>query len=129
MTTLGEVDYYGSAGTRYPEEDNPKGQTRETVPRRNRPMVSDSWTLPRLLLYYSCIYCSMERELERELKRYERRYGGPGISKPAYRGFDYHCPNCDKDVRSTNHNGIMNCPICGDSPGALVLGRGPKSDR
>lgn len=66
-----------------------------------------------------------DAELAVTLLAFQRRYGGPGISTPADVGPDYHCENCDKDVRGVSRpNGdVFVCPFCGETPGFLGVGR------
>lgn len=66
-------------------------------------------------------------ELAVALLAFERSFGGPGISAPCKRGADYHCPNCEADVRGITLDGqVLRCPLCGETPGALTIGTGPK---
>lgn len=69
-----------------------------------------------------------DAELAVTLLAFEKQYGGPGVSSPAVRGFDYECQNCEENVRGvTRPDGPpMACPLCGEHPGALTLGRGPQ---
>lgn len=69
-----------------------------------------------------------DTELALSLWHFEKCNGGPGISAPAAAGFDYHCPDCEENVRGvTKPNGnVVGCPLCGAEPGMLTLGRGPK---
>lgn len=65
-------------------------------------------------------------ELAVTLLAFEKTFGGPGIHNPATAGQHYHCPNCEEDVRGVSRDmeSIIACPLCGDTPGLLVLGRG-----
>lgn len=49
-------------------------------------------------------------------------------SQPANVGFDYYCESCEENVRGVSRpNGeVLQCPLCGEGPGMLTLGRGPK---
>ena len=69
-----------------------------------------------------------DSELALSLWHFERRFGGAGLAAPADTGYDYHCSECETNVRgiSAPDGRIMACPICGTEPGALTLGRGPK---
>lgn len=66
--------------------------------------------------------------LRKSLSDFEKHYGGTGLPRPAVAGADYRCPNCDENVRgvSGDDGSVLNCPICGDAPGALTIGRGPQ---
>lgn len=69
-----------------------------------------------------------DTELAVTLLAFSKQYGGPGISRPAIRGFDYECQTCEENVRGVTRpdGAVLACPMCGESPGALTLGRGPK---
>lgn len=63
------------------------------------------------------------------LLTYEKHYGGPGRpGVPANCGFDYHCENCEENVRGVSRPSaqVVACPLCGEEPGMLTLGKGPK---
>lgn len=49
-------------------------------------------------------------------------------SQPAAAGADYFCENCEENVRGVSRSAstILTCPLCGEQPGMLTLGRGPK---
>lgn len=65
-------------------------------------------------------------ELAVSLYMFARKFGGPGIGSPAARGADYHCPECDADVRGVSIDGeVLLCPMCHHQPGLLTLGTGP----
>jgi len=68
-------------------------------------------------------------ELAVTLLAFEKRFGGPGrTGAVADVGASFYCPNCEENVRSISRpNGpVSTCPLCGEMPGALVLGEGPK---
>jgi rubrerythrin len=44
-------------------------------------------------------------------------------SQPATAGADYHCPECDTEVRLVYRPDNASCPACGAPPSALALGR------
>ncbi|ELY68902.1 hypothetical protein [Natrinema versiforme] len=46
--------------------------------------------------------------------------------RPADTGANYHCPDCEEPVRGVSKpgEGVLSCPLCGETPGALVLGKG-----
>lgn len=68
-----------------------------------------------------------DTELALSLWHYEKAYGGNGIAAPANHGFDFHCSNCEENVRGVSaREKILACPICGETPGMLTLGRGPQ---
>lgn len=48
--------------------------------------------------------------------------------QPANVGFDYYCPDCEENVRGVRRpsESLLACPLCGEEPGMLTLGRGPK---
>lgn len=48
--------------------------------------------------------------------------------QPANVGFNYHCEECQENVRGVTRPGVgvLNCPLCGQQVGMLELGRGPK---
>ncbi|ELY73244.1 hypothetical protein [Natrinema pallidum] len=50
--------------------------------------------------------------------------------RPADTGANYHCPDCDEPVRGVSRpgDGVLSCPLCGETPSALVLGRGVDSE-
>lgn len=67
-----------------------------------------------------------KREVADALRMYEQKFSSCGIASPCSVGADFHCPDCDLDVRGVvRDNKILLCPICGNFPGALALGRGP----
>ena len=70
----------------------------------------------------------LDRAVSRALERFEQHYGGIPLPSPArHDQADYHCPNCETDVRGiTDGDRVLACPCCGETPGALVIGRGPK---
>lgn len=59
---------------------------------------------------------------------FERKFGGPGLSRPCVKGADYYCPNCEENVRGVSRPSgkVVACPLCGEEPGMLTLGKGPK---
>jgi hypothetical protein len=67
-------------------------------------------------------------ELAEALAMYEAKFGKYPTPSPARCGADYHCPNCLTDVRgiSLSSKEILLCPLCGDRPGLVVLGEGPR---
>lgn len=69
-----------------------------------------------------------DAELAVSLLNFQKRFGGPGIARPALRGADYHCPECEVNVRGVSRSAetLLSCPICGTQPGMLTLGSGPK---
>jgi len=69
----------------------------------------------------------VDAELAVSLRTYERRFGGPGLpGRPADHTAEYHCQNCNEDVRSiSDGDRILVCPLCGEIPGMLTLGEGP----
>lgn len=68
-----------------------------------------------------------DAELELTLLGFSKQFGGPGIARPADCGADYHCPECGENVRGVSGSGtVLACPICGEQPGMLTLGRGPE---
>jgi hypothetical protein len=72
---------------------------------------------------------SDDTHLAMSLLMYQRKFGGPGVASPAKHGADFHCPNCEIDVRGVSKNGrVQLCPKCGECPGALALGKGPKRE-
>lgn len=50
--------------------------------------------------------------------------------RPADVGADFHCPDCDKTVRAVSRpdGGVCRCPLCGDTPSMVALGRGVSDD-
>lgn len=69
-----------------------------------------------------------DTELALSLLSFAKHYGTPGISRPADVGADYHCPDCEENVRGVSRpsGGVVACPLCGEEPGMLTLGKGPK---
>jgi hypothetical protein len=51
-------------------------------------------------------------------------------SQPAKTGYDFYCPDCECNVRgvSKSTSEVCLCPLCGDTPGILALGRGPRTN-
>lgn len=70
-------------------------------------------------------------ELAVALLGFSKKFGGPGIATPCVALADYHCQNCDEDVRGVSRpdGDVLECPICGEIPGMLTLGRGPNSSQ
>lgn len=71
------------------------------------------------------------RTLDECLRMYERKFGGPGVARPACgASADYECPTCRVDVRGVTRDvsRVLACPLCGGVPGALTLGRGPSGN-
>ena len=62
------------------------------------------------------------------LWHYEKYYGDCGIASPAVRGADYHCPDCEENVRAVSlpDGQVLRCPLCGETPGLLTIGAGPQ---
>ena len=50
--------------------------------------------------------------------------------RPADVGADYVCENCDEAVRGVSKpgEGVLLCPLCGETPGMLTLGTGVPSE-
>jgi hypothetical protein len=69
-----------------------------------------------------------DAELAVTLLTFAKCYGGCGLSSPAKQGFDIWCPTCEENVRTVTKPGgpVCTCPLCGNQPGLLVLGSGPK---
>lgn len=69
-----------------------------------------------------------DAELAVTLLAFGKKFGGPGIATPADAGASYHCPNCEENVRAVTRStdSVLRCPLCGELPGMLTLGEGPK---
>lgn len=69
-----------------------------------------------------------DAELAVSLLAYQKMHPTQAFGSPADVGADYHCPDCEKDVRGVSRpdDPGRRCPICGELPGMLVLGRGPE---
>lgn len=76
----------------------------------------------------STVAINRPHTLLKALADFKKHYGGPGIPRPAVAGADYRCPNCDDNVRGVpgDDGSVMVCPMCGEVPGALTIGRGPQ---
>lgn len=69
-----------------------------------------------------------DAELAVTLLLFEKKNSNPGINTPANVGFTYYCPTCEENVRQVSRGpeSVGKCPLCGEWPGALALGSGPK---
>jgi len=66
-------------------------------------------------------------ELALTLLAFSKKFGGPGIATPADTGMSFYCPGCEENVRHvTRPDEVMVCPLCGERPGILAIGRGPR---
>ncbi|PCR88642.1 hypothetical protein [Natrinema ejinorense] len=50
--------------------------------------------------------------------------------RPADTGADYVCEHCEEAVRGVSRpdGDVLSCPLCGETPGMVTLGRGVESE-
>lgn len=87
----------------------------------------DPYRLPTLAEQIELYRRYGDTELAIALLNYEW-FGQGSANSPADVGADFHCPNCEENVRGVSRprGPYCACPLCGDEPGMLVLGSGPK---